>query len=187
MVITVIMDELCAGWEDQIEKFDDLYTEKQHDPESELNIDFLPMKPSDYNIFMVQVDGGLIRGGVPLIIAQSMHIEIFYRDDVEIIDVDPSNNDYFSIDGAFLYNNTESAISAEFVCDVTRPYPTSIPKFPDVEIENISYAYTKAIEVEAKSRADSKEFKASLAPVVEDNSGTEMTTRCHSWSIILRE
>ena len=38
-----------------------------------------------------------------------------------------------SIDEAFLYNNTDSTIVAQFACDVTESYPDYLPKFPDVE------------------------------------------------------
>jgi len=186
----VALKESNSGWEKQIEELDYLYAERLENPESGRNIDFLPMKPSDYNILMVQVDGGVISGGVPWTISDNLSVGIFYQHDrdpmaIEVIDVDPSNNDYFSIDGPFLYNNTDSRISAQFACDVTKSYPESVPKFPDVE--NLRYAYTRVIRVESTTRTDrhSTEFKASLAPVVEEVAGTEQTTICHSWSIIL--
>ena len=144
----VALEESNSWWENGIGELDDLY--------SEGNIGFIPMKPSDYNIFMIQVDDGVISGGVPWILHNNLSTEIFYKEltgyDVELIDVDPSNNDYFSIDEAFLYNNTDSTIVAQFACDVTESYPDYLPKFPDVE--NIPYSYARQFEVGSKTRAD---------------------------------
>ena len=98
----------------------------------------------------------------------------------------PWGVEYFTIEGIYLANKTDNPMIAEYICDVTRPYPKDLPHFPDIEHAN--YGYYGVIELGPKSKIDSQDFKASLQPLVKDeNTDLETTTRCHSWSILLRD